>query len=298
MSAPTTQPPVTRSASEISSRRPRTNPRALVMTPLTYVVAVVVAVVTLAPLVYVAIGGFRTTGQLSNEPLGWPDPWELSNYTSILQTPDFWRQVFNSTLIAGMVTVMVVVSGALAAFALSRYEFRGREGIYTFFTLGLLFPAGVAILPLYLLMRNLDLLDTPWAVALPQAAFGLPMTIVILRPFMRSIPAELEDAAVIDGCTRFGFFWRILLPLSGPALTTVGILAFVTSWNSYLLPYLLLSDTSQYTLPLGTAMFNSQYSSDTAKILAFTTMSMIPALVFFLIAQRRIIGGLTGAVKG
>ena len=267
-------------------------------TPLTYLLALVIAVFTIAPVVYVVIGGFRSTGQLAADPLALPNPWEWGNYTGILGSSDFWRQVFNSVLIAVTVTGLVVLTGALAAFALSRYDFRGREGIYNFFTLGLLFPAGVAILPLYLLMRNLDILDTPWAVALPEAAFGLPLTIVILRPFMRNIPSELEDAAVIDGCSRFGFFWRIMLPLSGPALTTVGILAFVASWNAYLLPLLLLSDTNQYTLPLGTAMFNSQYNSDTARVLAFTTMSMVPALVFFLIAQRRIIGGLTGAVKG
>ena len=287
-------PPETQSQEPVAPVGRRWTPT----TPLTYLLAVVVAVFTIAPVLYVVVGGFRSTGQLSAKPLALPNPWEWGNYTGILASGDFWRQVFNSVLIAFTVTGLVVITGALAAFALSRYDFRGREGIYNFFTLGLLFPAGVAILPLYLLMRNLDLLDTPWSVALPEAAFGLPLTIVILRPFMRNIPSELEDAAVIDGCSRFGFFWRILLPLSGPALTTVGILAFVASWNAYLLPLLLLSDTNQYTLPLGTAMFNSQYSSDTARVLAFTAMSMVPALVFFLIAQRRIIGGLTGAVKG
>jgi raffinose/stachyose/melibiose transport system permease protein len=267
-------------------------------TPVSYLLAAVVALFALAPLVYVVIGGFRNTGQLSDKPLAWPDPWVWSNYTNVLQTGSFWRQVANSILIAVTVTTLVVLCGALAAFVLSRYAFRGRESIYNFFTIGLLFPAGVAILPLYLLMRNLNLLDTPWAVALPEAAFGLPLTIVILRPFMRNIPAELEDAAVIDGCSRFGFFWRIVMPLSAPALTTVGILAFVTSWNAYLLPFLLISEPTQFTLPLGTATFNSQYSQDTAKILAFTALSMVPALAFFMIAQRRIIGGLTGAVKG
>jgi raffinose/stachyose/melibiose transport system permease protein len=267
-------------------------------TPLTYLLAIVVGLFTVAPVIYVVVGGFRTTGQLAADPLAFPHPWEWRNYTGIMNAGSFWRQVFNSVLIAGLVTALVVLTGALVAFALARYDFRGRETIYNFFTLGLLFPAAVAILPLYLLMRNLDILDTPLAVALPEAAFGLPLTIVILRPFMRNIPSELEDAAMIDGCSRFGFFWRILMPLSGPALTTVGILAFVTSWNAYLLPLLLLSDVNQYTLPLGTAMFNSQYNSDTAKVLAFTTLSMVPALTFFLIVQRRIIGGLTGAVKG
>lgn len=267
-------------------------------TPLTYLVAVLVAGFAVGPLVYVVIGGFRTTGQLALQPLGLPSPWITSNYTDVLTSGAFWRQVFNSVLIAVTVTVLVVGCGSLAAFALSRYDFRGREGLNSFFTLGLLFPAGVAILPLYLLLRNLHLLDTPWAVAFPQAAFGLPVTIIILRPFMRTIPVELEDAAMIDGCSRLGFFWRILLPLSAPALTTVGILAFVGSWNGYLLPLLVLSDPSQFTLPLGTATFSSQYSSDTAKILAFTALSMLPALAFFLLAERRIVSGLTGSVKG
>ena len=116
---------------------------------------------------------------------------------------------------------------SLAAFVFARIAFRGREALYTLFTLGLLFPSAVAILPLYILVRELGLSGNPLGVALPQAAFGLPLTIVILRPFFRSIPAELEDAARIDGCSTFGFFWRVLLPLARPALATVTVLAIV-----------------------------------------------------------------------
>jgi raffinose/stachyose/melibiose transport system permease protein len=115
---------------------------------------------------------------------------------------------------------------------------------------------------------------------------------------MRAIPAELEDAAVVDGTSRLGFFWRILLPLSMPALTTVSILAFVTSWNFYLLPLLVFNDPNNFTLPLGVATFQSQYSQDTARVLAFTALSMVPALAFFVLAERRLVGGFTGAVKG
>jgi len=267
-------------------------------TPLSYLACLVVAAIVVVPIGYVVVGGFRTTGQLADKPYGLPNPWVPGNYADILRAPVFWRQIFNSLLIATLTTALVVGFGSLAAFALARYRFRGRELIYTLFTLGLLFPVGVAILPLYLLLRNVDLLDSPWAVALPQAAFGLPLTIVILRPFMRQIPAELEDAATIDGASRFTFYWRILMPLSKPALVTVTVLTFVASWNAYLLPLLLLSDPEQYTLPLGTASFQSQYSSDTARILAFTALSMVPALTFFLLAQRRMVSGLTGSVKG
>ncbi len=267
-------------------------------TPVSYLLALVAGAVTVLPMLYVVVSGFRTTGQIAADPLGWPDPWMRENFTEVLESTAFWRQIFNSVLIATTTMLVVVACGSLAAFVLARYVFVGREALYTFFTLGLLFPVGVAVLPLYLLLRNMDLLDNPWAVALPQAAFGLPVTIVILRPFMRQVPGELEDAAVIDGCSRFGFFWRILLPLSKPALITVGIFAFVSSWNAYLLPLLLLSDPNQYTLPLGTAVFSSQYSSDTARILAFTALSMVPALTLFVLAERRMVGGLTGSVKG
>jgi raffinose/stachyose/melibiose transport system permease protein len=115
---------------------------------------------------------------------------------------------------------------------------------------------------------------------------------------MRAIPGDLEDAAAMDGCGRFGFFWRILLPLCRPALTTVVILSVILSWNNFILPLLVLTDPGHWTLPLGVAQYQGEHSADTAKILAFTTLSMVPALLFFLAAQRRIVGGLSGAVKG
>ncbi len=267
-------------------------------TPLTYLAALVVIAFTVVPLLFTLLGGARTTAQLNESPAGWPSPWVWQNYRELLASSAFWRMLGNSMAIAALATVLAVGLGAMAAFALSRYVFAGREAIYTLFTLGLLFPLGVASLPLYLLLRNLDLLENPLGVAIPEAAFSLPVTIVILRPFLRAVPAELEDAAAIDGASRLGFFWRILLPLARPALVTVAILAFVTSWNAYLLPLLVFSDPNHFTLPLGVATFQSQYSQDTARILAFTALSMVPALGFFVFAERRIIGGLTGSVKG
>ena len=156
----------------------------------------------------------------------------------------------------------------------------------------------MAIVPLYLMLQNLGLLGSLVGIIIPQVAFSLPVTIVILVPFLRAIPAELEDASAIDGTSRVGFFFRILLPLSGPGLVTVGVLAFVSSWNAYLLPLLVLSDPASYTLPLGVQAFSTQYSQDTAMVLAFTALAMLPALIFFTLAERRIVGGLTGAVKG
>jgi raffinose/stachyose/melibiose transport system permease protein len=263
-----------------------------------YVVALLLAAVVLVPILYVVLGGFRTTGQIAADPVGLPDPWVKQNYWSVLTSEAFWRQLGNSVIVAAIATALVVGVSALAAYPLSRMEFRGREAIYTFFTFGLLFPVAVAALPLYLLLRQLGLLETLIGIALPQAAFGIPITIIILRPFMRAIPAELEDAAAMDGCGRLGFFLRVLLPLCRPALATVTILSVITSWNNFILPLLVLTDPNKWTLPLGVAQYSSEHSADTAGILAFTTLSMLPALLFFLAAERRIVGGLSGAVKG
>jgi len=156
----------------------------------------------------------------------------------------------------------------------------------------------VAITPLYIMIKSLGLINTLPGIILPQIAFALPVTVIILVPFLRAIPDEIEEAASIDGCSRLGFFFRMVVPLSVPGVVTVGILAFVGSWNSYLLPLFVLNDQATYTLPLGVQAFASQYSVDTAKVLAFTSLSMIPALVFFSLFERRIVGGLTGAVKG
>jgi raffinose/stachyose/melibiose transport system permease protein len=267
-------------------------------TPLTYLAALALVAITVVPVLYVVLGGFRTTAQINQSPAGLPSPWILDNYETIITSSSFWRFLGNSLLIAVIATVLAVALGAMAAFALSRYAFRGREAIYALFLMGLLFPLGVATLPLYLVLRDLGMLENPLGVAIPEAAFSLPVTIVILRPFMRAIPGDLEDAALLDGASRLGFFWRILLPLSLPALSTVSILAFVTSWNTYLLPLVVFNDTNHFTLPLGVATFQSQYSQDTASILAFTALSMLPSLALFVFAERRIVGGLTGAIKG
>ncbi|MEU8068772.1 carbohydrate ABC transporter permease [Micromonospora sp. NPDC049151] len=266
--------------------------------PLTYALALAVAAVSIAPVVYVIVGGFRTTPQIVNDPAGLPDPWVFDNYYRVLTQSGFWKQAFNSAVVALGTTLGVVVLGMAAAFVLARYTFRGREGLYTFFTLGLLFPAGAAILPLYLMLRDLNLINSYYAVILPQVAFSLPLTIVILRPFLSAIPRELEDAAAIDGAGRLGFLWRIVLPLSRPAVVTVGILAFVASWNAFLLPLLVLGDVNLHTLPLGVQNFSSQYTTDTAGVLAFTSLAMLPALLFFTLAEKQIVGGLQGAVKG
>jgi raffinose/stachyose/melibiose transport system permease protein len=282
-------------------RRPERRVRIgrLVSSAARWVVLLSVATIIVVPVVFAVLGGFRDAPQLAADPVGLPNPWVWTNYSDTLADPAFWQQLWNSTIVAAVSTVIVVLFSALAAFVLARREFPGREAAYTLFTLGLLFPVTVAILPLLILVRDLGLQDNPLGLALPEAAFGLSLTIIILRPFFRSIPKELEDAAAIDGCGPLGFFFRILLPLSRPALVTVAVLAIVFSWNQFLLPLVLLSSESNWTLPLGVTNFSTQYTTDTARILAYTSLALVPALAFYVVAERQLVGGLTsGAVKG
>jgi len=266
--------------------------------PFVYVVALVIVGITVVPVAYIWINAFRTTAQINADPSAWPSPWLWQNFATVLSASTFWTEVLNSTITALGTTAGVGILGVLAAFVIARYEFRGRDALYSLFTAGLLFPITVAILPLYLMLQGLGLVNTLAGVIIPQIAFQLPITIVILRPFLAAFPDELEDAAFIDGASRLGFFWRILLPLSRPALVTVGVLAFVASWNAFLLPLLVLQSNELHTLPLGVQNFSAQYSQDTAGILAFTSLAMMPAILFFTLAERQIVGGLQGAVKG
>lgn len=285
-------------AARAGSRRARARARRLAGLAGTYVVFLVVLGFTLVPILYLIVGGFRTTAQINGNPNALPRPWVLGNYREVLSSSLFWDPLGNSAIVAVVATALTLGLGAMAAYALSRYTFRGREAWYLLFAAGLLFPINAAALPLYLLLQRIGMLDSLTGVAIPEAAFSLPITIVILRPFMRAIPGELEDAAIVDGATRLRFFLRILVPLCRPALITVGILTFVTSWNAYLLPLVVFTTQTHFTLPLGVANFQSEYSQDTARVFAYTAISIIPAIGVFLFAQRRLVGGLVGAVKG
>jgi raffinose/stachyose/melibiose transport system permease protein len=195
-------------------------------------------------------------------------------------------------------TISVVIVCSLTAFVFSRMKFRGRNLLFNFFTLGLMFPIAIAILPVYLIVRQIGLTNNLWGVILIQTAFQLSIGIVILRGFFKSVPSELQDAAYIDGCNAFGFFWRILLPLSRPALAAVASLTMVASWNDLLIPLVLVDKEKLWTLPLGTMQFQGQYGMNLALIAAFVTLSAVPAIIFYLFAERQIISGLTaGALK-
>jgi raffinose/stachyose/melibiose transport system permease protein len=273
--------------------------RKAVLLGLRYLVCVVVALFVLIPIITVVIGGFKTTGELTNTPFALPHVWHWENYGNALAQGAFWQALENSTIIMLATVALLLLVSCPTAFVLARIAFPGNTLIFNIILFGLLFPASMAILPLYITLRNLGLLNTLTGVILPQAAFALPTTVLILRNFFRAIPQELEDATYVDGGSMVDFFWRILLPLARPSLAVVSMLVMVASWNNFLLPLLVLNDSSLWTVTLGVMQFQGEHSTDWASTMAYITLTMIPAIVFYLFAERHLIAGLTaGAVKG
>jgi len=264
-----------------------------------YTILIIFVLIIFVPILTLVWGSLKTRGEYASFPYQPPNPVRWENYISILSTNVFWRMLRNSLIVMVGTTVGVVFFASLAAFIFARAQFRGKTILFNYLTIGLLFPISVAVLPEYILLRQLGWLDSYWAVIVPQIAFGLSLNILILRGFFQSIPTELQDAAYIDGCTTFDFFWRILIPLARPAIAVVVVLAMVASWNELFLPLLVLNSEEKWTLPLGTMQFVGQYGADWPLVLAFVAMSLIPTLIFYLFAERQIVSGLTaGALKG
>ncbi len=206
------------------------------------------SLVIVVPLATAVLNGLKTNAEVLAEPFGLPSDPQWANYLDILSGNDFWNQMVNSTIVMGVTTAATVALAAMCAFVFARVPFRGRELAYYFMLIGLLFPTTVAILPLYITLRQAGLMNNLMGVILPEVAFALPVSIVILRSFFAGVSVEIEEAAALDGCTRRRFFVSILLPLVRPALAAVAVLTMVGSWNAYFLPLLVLNEPASYTL--------------------------------------------------
>jgi len=230
-----------------------------------------------APLIATLLGGFKSLGDLRTNPFGLPREWEWSNYADILLSKRYWQMLWNSFVISSLTTIITLIVAAMAAFVFAHLRFFGSRMLLNYFTMGLLFPAATAILPLFIKVRDLGLLDTYFGVVLPQVAFALAMSILLFRRFFRFVT----------------------LPLSTPILATVGTITFVHSWNSYLLPLVMLNSDAMYPWPLGIMVYQGEFTADWHLILAFITLTILPTFLLFVLAQKHIVAGLTvGAVKG
>ncbi len=284
----------------IGTHRPNRRPWRKYLTRfIQYFVLSVLAIAILIPVVMLIFSGLKSRGEAFMHPYVPPIPPDWTNVAEILKGNAFWTMMRNSILLMLATTFGVLLVSSLAAFVFARMTFRRKPVAFNLLMLGLMFPINIAILPVYLLIRQMNLTDHLQSVILVQIAFNISGNIMILRSFFATIPFELQDASSIDGCTIFDFYWRILLPLARPALSAVAALTMIVSWNDLLVPLVMLGKEALWTLPLGTMQFQGQYGMDIAKISAFTSLTILPTILFYLVAERQIVAGLSsGAVKG
>lgn len=259
----------------------------------------VVALFVVVPLYTTVLGGFKEIGELRVNPFGLPASWDPVRFTEIFTGSKYFLSMGNSLFIAVGTVVLSILLSSMTAFAFAHIKFFGSRYLMGYLMLGLLFPAATGILPLFIKMRDLGLLDSHIGIIIVQAAFSISFSVLLFYNFFKELPKELIDAARMDNCGYIRIYWYVTLPLCLPIIATVGVFNFVGSWNSFLLPLIVLNTDAKYTWPLGIMQFQGEYGSDWPRILAYLTLSLLPAVIAFLLAQRYIISGLTGgAVKG
>lgn len=258
-------------------------------------VVLVVATVALAalwslPFAWTLLTSLKPEAETTEVPLRWlPSEFTVEAYRSVLATDDIWIWLFNSVFTAGAVTVLVVVLSSTAAYGFSRTDFRGRKALFGFVVAGVLVPTEVLIVPLFHEMVFLGMVDTPWGVILPQVV--LPAMVYILKVFFDGVPRELEEAAIVDGASRWRIYWRIVMPLSRPVLAAVAIFTFITTWNNFLWPFIVTADPSAMTLPVGLATVQGSYGVRYAEVMATVVIAGLPLLLLFVLFQRQIVRG-------
>jgi raffinose/stachyose/melibiose transport system permease protein len=278
---------------------PRRRRRKPALSVFQWITLIVISIFVLVPLYTTLLGGFKEIGELRVNPFGFPASWDPIRFTEILTGSKYFTSMGSSLLIAVGTVLLSILLSSMTAFAFAHIKFFGSKYVLGYLMLGLLFPSATGILPLFIKMRDLGMLDSHWGIIIVQAAFSISFSVLLFYNFFKELPKELVDAARMDNCGYIRIYWYVTLPLCLPIIATVGVFNFVGSWNSFLLPLIVLNTDAKYTWPLGIMQYQGQYGSDWPRILAYLTLSLLPAVIAFLAAQRFIISGLTGgAVKG
>jgi multiple sugar transport system permease protein len=263
-----------------------------------HVVLIVGAVATLAPLVWMVAASFMSAGQATTYPPHFvPRPATLENYRILFTRLDIARNLTNSVIVSFAATGLSTIINAMAGYAFAKFRFRGRDPLFRTMLAGLVIPAQVGMLPLFVIMKQLHLVNSYWAVIIPSMSsiFG----IFLVRQYALSIPDELLDAARIDGASELSIFWRIVLPLLRPILVTFAVFMFMSVWNDFMWPLIVLSDDAKYTLPVALANLTGEHVQDTELMMAGAVVTLAPVLAAFVFLQRYYIEGITmGSVKG
>jgi raffinose/stachyose/melibiose transport system permease protein len=257
------------------------------------------SLIVLFPLYVMLINSFKDRLSIYQNPFGLPAKWNFSNYGAVIRDGDFLLFFKNSFIVVVLSLVVLLIVGSLAGYALASWRGRISRGLYFFCIAGMMLPIKIASIRMLELVRVLGLLNTIWSLVPIYVAMGVPVAIFVLTEFIRAIPRELTEAALIDGAGRFGTFLRIIAPLLRPALATVAIYNLVPFWNDLWFPLIFISDDRAKTVLLGVTRLFGQYQTDWSKVLAVLTLSAIPVIALYLVANKQFIKGLTaGAVKG
>lgn len=283
------------SGSEVAGRRRRRRRT----TPSSVAIAVLLwgyAAIVLGPLLLVVVNSLRPTSEIFADPIALPQQVSFDSYATAWTDANFSRYFFNSLGVTVAAVVLSTIVSALAAYPLGRYRFRGSTLLSLFFLSGLMLPFRLAILPLFLLLDGLSLIDTRTGLVLVYAATGVPFSVFILTAFFRQLPGDLSDAAAIDGAGEFQIFSRVMLPLVRPALATVMVFQFVPLWNDFFFPLVLLRSSELWTLPVGMTRFFGEFQTDWSTLFAGLLIATLPLIVLFLAATKQIVSGLTAGI--
>jgi multiple sugar transport system permease protein len=278
--------------SETPPRGSRRGPGRLVSSTLLHLALCIGLVVMAVPFVWMILGSFKTTRELRQRPPTWiPENPTLVNYQDLLERLDFPRYFFNSLIVALLVTLGNLIFCSMLGYALAKLEFPGKRALFVVVLSTLMVPAFVTFMPLFVLVSNLSLVNTHAGLVLPFLAGGLG--VFLMRQYIQGIPDELLDAARVDGAGEYTIFFRIVLPLCGPALATLGVLVFLAQWNSFLWPLVVATTEDMYTLPVALALFaTGQQESNLALQLAGATVVVLPVVILFFALQRYVIQGI------
>lgn len=278
-------------------RPPRRGPAAISASP-KYLLAIALAAFAAFPFVFMVLASFKTPGEFLANPFGFPDEPTLQNFFGLL-TVQFGRYFLNSIVVTVVTVGATVVLGALAAYPLSRMNLPFQGPVTLLFLVGLMVPIHVTLIPTYVLTQQLGLYNTLPALFGPFIAFSLPITIYVLIGFFRQIPDAILDAATVDGAGHWKRFTTIIVPLSGPAISTVAIINFLFVWNEFVFALILIGTPENFPLPLGLQDFSAQFRIDVPGVMAALTAASLPTILFFLVAQESVVTGLAaGAVQG
>ncbi len=259
-----------------------------------YTALTAIASCALFPILWALSGSLKRAGEVSTPTL-FPAQPQWSNYREVFAVMPFWRMFFNSVLYAGCVSAGQVFFCSLAGYAFARLRFRGRDTLFVLYLGTLMVPLTVTVIPQFILMRIAGLTDTPWAMIVP-GLFGSAFGTYLMRQFFRTLPDELEEAAILDGCTPWQIYWRILLPHARPAVMVLAVLTWVNVWNDFLWPLLMIQRNSISTLTLGLVRMQGEYVSRWPVLMAASILILLPLLFVYAIAQRAFIRGI--AVTG